>query len=1295
MHIPPSPPLRRTAAWAAAMLAASALAILFAAPRTASAQAPPVERILPATQSALTGAAVTTDVTVENVTHLGAYEVVVAYDSALIDFASASNGPFVGSTGRTVFCPPPVVNTVTGSIRQLRFGCVTSGLAPAGPTGSGLLATVTWSAVAPGEATLSLTPSLSDELGNDIPATSFDATVSIAAGPTATPTATSTPCPGACSTATPTSTPTATAVISCAGVPASLCVSPPSATVGRGTTFDIAVDVAQVTGLAGFQLTLGYDPALITAVGAAPGPFLSSSGRAVQCLGPGLGPGSVQLTCVTLSDAPAPPDGSGTLAVLSFTADFEGTTSLDLSAVTLTGLSGNVIASVVAGGSRTVAACAGPCPTPTATPTGTATNTATRTATATATPTPCTGPCPTSTPTNAPTATRTAAPTNTPATPGPLTLQVSPASQDVTLGAGLFIDVTAEGVVDLGAYEIGIAYDASLMTLVSAENGALLGSTGRTVTCPAFSAGVGSVRLGCATLGSVPPGANGGGMLARFHFSGDALGTGALAIASPILVRTAGDILTVSAATAGNVTIVPCAGPCPTATATPTAGAPTATPAAGVAVIAVEPPSITATPGDTVTVDVVIANASDVASYDVLLDYAYDTAGAFEPNVLEFVDVTDGGFLGATGRPVTCLPAAVDLLSVRIGCVTTGPAPPGPGGTGVLASVRLRVLKQSARPMIVRGDPSSGGTTDPIGNSQPFSPGAFTTITIVPPSGTTQAQTSLVAPVRDGDGPPPDATVASRSRGLPAPPFRGRGGMLIVVAVAAIAAIAACCPRRRAWRRAAMAACAGTGLLAIAISASPQRPISAASSAAVFASPVSANVFDGGAPAVVEVHVAPVAPPGLASFQIDATFNATLVSVSPTEGAFLGSTGNAVSCATTYQSASQIRFSCAAAGPPPGGATGSGVIATFEVRPRASLDIRAAGNNTTLTALDLSGAVLRDAAGHVAPIAETRDAVVAIRALEGDANHDCAVDVADEELVASHYFRSGAMAGYDGSLDLEPASPDGDIDLNDLQFVFGRHGSTCAAALPPQAAPAALAISDSDGDAVPDVVDNCPASGNLDQRNSDDLIGNGAGIPGDDGSVPNGDALGDACDPDRDNDGLPDGEDTEPLGPAGICAAHAGASDAHPDPAGGDITNADGNGPSWDTDTDGARDGVECQLGFSPRSAASKPAPALCGGNADADGDGLPASAERCKWGTSDANADSDGDGTKDCVEANDTDGNGVQNFTGDTINSARAASGIIQKTLDFDLDGNGAVNFTGDTILSAKLANHVGGICL
>jgi hypothetical protein len=241
---------------------------------------------------------------------------------------------------------------------------------------------------------------------------------------------------------------------------------------------------------------------------------------------------------------------------------------------------------------------------------------------------------------------------------------------------------------------------------------------------------------------------------------------------------------------------------------------------------------------------------------------------------------------------------------------------------------------------------------------------------------------------------------------------------------------------------------------------------------------------------------------------------------------------------------------------------------------------------------------------------------------------------------------------------------------------------------------------DTDGDSVLDGSDNCPLVSNPGQENSDNLIGNGTGIPGNDATVPNGDSLGDACDNDMDNDGI------------------ANASDPHP---GGDITydtNGNGNpcvplgtdaadhGPSWDWNCNGKRDGVEsiCPLAVNP--------------TGDDDGDGLRNTWEVCKWGTyaypsthplcqgptpavgcapAGVNPqDSDGDGIGDCIEAADTDGNGLVDFGGDAINSARATllpagvgAGKFGKDGDFDLNGNNVLagDFGADTLTVAKIA--------
>ena len=1078
---------RRRIALLLTVLAAVALSVAPSAltPPQAHAQTGPIERLLPAAQTAAAGDAVATTLTVEDVTDLGAFEAIVAYDSALIDFTSAVPGPFLGSSGRTSFCPPPVVNVIVGTIHELRFGCVTSGASPPGPSGAGLLATITWTAIAPGVATLGLTASLADELGSEIPANGFAADVTITTGPTATPTVTSTPCPGACPTDTPTSTATATPTFTatpvtlCTGPGAVVCVAPASATVNRGAAFTVDIDGAGLTGVAGFELKLAYDAAHVTATGASPGPFLASSGRAVQCLSPSFATGAITFTCVTLGDSPPAASGSGTLAQLSFTADLEGTTPLHFDELVLTGLNGNLIASSTSDGARTVAPCAGACPTPTPSPTSTPTATNTATATPSATPTACGGPCPTPTNTHTATSTSTATATSTPLPVLPLTLHVSPASQSLTQGASTTIDVVADGVIDLGAYEVGINFDPAHLSVVSALDGALLGSTGRSVSCPSSSAGVGTVRLACITLGDTPTGANGSGVLARFTLTATAPGTSQITLPAPIIARRNGTVVPVDSTTPGSITVVACGPSCPTPTATSTPGAPTATPSSGTSTLGTDPPTLSAAVGTTFSVNVRIADSSNVGSYDVLLDYGNDDLGAFEPGVLEFVDAVDGGFLGSTGRPVTCLPPSVDGISVRIGCVTSGPTPPGPGGAGLIATVRFHVAAMPSRPMLIRVSTASGGTSDPGGDPQPFATGAYTTVTITPPGG-------AIAPAAlasgDGRSGPGDAAGSSAQFNESATPSRSAALFaLIAFAAVAIAAMRSRLPKRTLAAVVAAIALALVATTSVPTHAAPGPPLAA------FTSPASANVFVGGSPTRIDVRVAPVPAPGLRSFQLDVAFNATLVTLSSAQGPFLGSTGNNTSCDTTYPSAAQLRLSCTATGTPPSGPTGAGVIATLEARPRASLDLRSARNNGILTALDISTVTLTDASGAALNIADMRDATLAVRALEGDVNADCAVNIADEEMVASRYYRGDTMAGYDPALDVDPAAADGDIDLNDLQFVFGRSGSTCAAPLPPQPAPAVASLADSDADGVPDVVDACPAIADPAQPNSDAL----------------------------------------------------------------------------------------------------------------------------------------------------------------------------------------------------------------
>jgi uncharacterized repeat protein (TIGR01451 family) len=83
------------------------------------------------------------------------------------------------------------------------------------------------------------------------------------------------------------------------------------------------------------------------------------------------------------------------------------------------------------------------------------------------------------------------------------------------------------------------------------------------------------------------------------------------------------------------------------------------------------------------------------------------------------------------------------------------------------------------------------------------------------------------------------------------------------------------------------------------------------------------------------------------------------------------------------------------------------------------------------------------------------DLHVTTRILEGDLNMDCEVDVEDDQMIA---FRYGGFFGnllYDPWFDLEPSLKDFDIDIKDIQKVFGRNGSTCEDPLPDNQGPEA------------------------------------------------------------------------------------------------------------------------------------------------------------------------------------------------------------------------------------------------
>jgi hypothetical protein len=188
----------------AAILAGLGVVIALLGPRPAGpalGQGTTVRVVSPGTASVSSTVAV--EIRVEDVANLGAYEWGLAYDPALLRLDNVTNGPFLGSTGRTVppcsLLLPPGIDTNGDTVIEspvdtvvpegtARFGCNTTGQNPApSTTDSKVLSSVTFTALASGTSPLSILAALADPFGDDIPTGVVSASITVAGGATPTP----------------------------------------------------------------------------------------------------------------------------------------------------------------------------------------------------------------------------------------------------------------------------------------------------------------------------------------------------------------------------------------------------------------------------------------------------------------------------------------------------------------------------------------------------------------------------------------------------------------------------------------------------------------------------------------------------------------------------------------------------------------------------------------------------------------------------------------------------------------------------------------------------------------------------------------------------------------------------------------------------------------------------------------------------------------------------------------------------------------------------------------------------
>jgi hypothetical protein len=114
-------------------------------------------------------------------------------------------------------------------------------------------------------------------------------------------------------------------------------------------------------------------------------------------------------------------------------------------------------------------------------------------------------------------------------------MSVQAPSEEVKKGDDIKVDIVADNVKNLAAFQFSLAYDSSILEYVSVEGGPFLGTSGRDPQCPAPDAdSPGTLHFNCVTLGPPPSiqggkaGADGSGVLATVTFSPVGSGTTAL-----------------------------------------------------------------------------------------------------------------------------------------------------------------------------------------------------------------------------------------------------------------------------------------------------------------------------------------------------------------------------------------------------------------------------------------------------------------------------------------------------------------------------------------------------------------------------------------------------------------------------------------------------------------------------------------------------------------------------------------------------------------------------------------------
>jgi len=221
-------------------------------------------------------------------------------------------------------------------------------------------------------------------------------------------------------------------------------------------------------------------------------------------------------------------------------------------------------------------------------------------------------------------------------------------------------------------------------------------------------------------------------------------------------------------------------------------------------------------------------------------------------------------------------------------------------------------------------------------------------------------------------------------------------------------------------------------------------------------------------------------PDGVGAYEFQLKFDHKIFDIEIADTSWLSNSDDippgprTVSCDMTIITENDIRWGCVSSGGVPGQLdAGTAAIITVYPEPDLYLRLTPGQENGVFRMLldencelaDVLGDPLKivnpDGSESLAPgilpgglVEVCSDMGITVRILEGDLDLDCVVGLLDEQAIA---FRYGAVFGtlyYDPWYDLEPWNKDYDIDIKDLQKVWGRQGSVCdingVGTIPPQ-----------------------------------------------------------------------------------------------------------------------------------------------------------------------------------------------------------------------------------------------------